>query len=235
MSKYDIGAITIGVIIAFIAFVTVNNILIGAAIGLVFIAYYFLMLRKKLKAYLESLEKIHCCYNFINTFIISLSVKESLDDAFEASTRKVPNSLEIVLEGTKEMTTFQKMEYLQKYFNYGMYRMLVNLVSLHIEQGGNILKMADSLILETRRVEETILETESINKRKVGEFTILWALAFIVLLFIRFSLTSFYKNMLSSTIFVILLVVFYLIVLLSIHLFVSKYVKIPIKEENKYE
>lgn len=232
MKKYDLGAITIGAIIALIAFLTINNIFVGIGIGVLFIAYYFLLLRKKLKNYLFSLEKIHCCYNFINSFLITLSVKESLEEAFESSTRKVPASLEVILQEMNDMSVDQKLEYLTRYFNYGMYRMLVNLVKLHVDQGGNILKMSDSLILETRRVEETVIESESINRKKIGEFVILWSLAFVVLIFMRFSLTEFYKNMLSSKIFVILLIVFYLLVLLSAHLFINKYVKLPIKEES---
>lgn len=232
MKKYDLGAISISTVIGLIAFLTSNNIFICLGVLLVFALYYFLLARKKLKIYFTKKFKVHCCYNFINSYLISLSVKGSMDEAFVSATRNPKDSFESVLSGISDMNPKEKLDYLKSYFEFGMYKMFLDLIELHEEQGGNILKMSESLINETRRIEEAMIESESNSIKKITEFIILWSLAFVVLLFMRFALANFYMNMLSSTIFIILLVVFYLIVLLSTHLFINKVVVLPISDEK---
>ncbi len=232
MKKFDLGVVTINAVIALIAFLTINNIFACIGVFIIFSAYYFLIARKRIKLYLEKNCKLHTCYNFINSFLISLSIQGSLDEAFLAASKNAKGSFETILSEINDMTSKEKLDYLTKYFEFGTFKMLVNLISLYEEQGGNILKMGESLINETRRIEETLIESESNSKKKITEFAILWSLSFVVLLFMRFALSDFYLNMLASTIFIILLIVFYLFFLLSVHLFVNKVTTLPINEEK---
>lgn len=236
MKKYDLLAITISTVCFLIAFLTTDNIIIGAGVFVVYLAYYFLILRKKFANYIDNNKRLHTCYNFINSFLVTLSVKESFEEAFVSGTRNADKKFSEFLLEMEEMTIDQKIEYLTRYFHFGIYHMFTNVVKLYQEQGGNILKMADSLMSESRRIEETVVECESISVKKGIEFLVLWGLSFIVLLFMRFALSNFYMNMLKSKIFLILLIVFFLVVLLSLHLMASKYVILPVKEESvQYE
>ena len=130
------------------------------------------------------------------------------------------------------MTSFEKIEYLKKYFSFSVYSMFVKVISLHMEQGGNVLKLSESLLNEIRRIEDSINQTISINRKKTFEYFLLWFMSFLVLIFLRLSLSSFYQIMLSSNIFFILLIAYYLLFLFAIYSFINKFVIVPIKEET---
>ncbi len=232
MKKYDLCGLTISLVILAVSYLTSNNLIIGLSIGLIFAAYYFLVARKKLKTAKESNAKVHECYNFIYSFLITLSVKESLEEAFSSATRNSSEGLNQFIAEMSDMSINDKIEYLTKYFKFSTYRMFTKVIALYVEQGGNVLKLSDSLIAENNRVEQTSLDNENISKKKTFEFIILWLLSFVVLVFMRFALNSFYLSMLSSKIFMILLIVFFIVVLLSIHIYILRYSKLIAKEES---
>lgn len=235
MKKIDLAAVSISTFVCLVAFLTSNNLFVGLGILLIFIAYYFLVIRKKIKAYLASKECIYACTKFINSFLVTLSIKESLEDAFQQSTHNTSENFHNYVAQIQEMNINEKIDYLKNYFRYSIYKMFTNVVSLYVDQGGNVLKLSESLLAENSRVEEAMNETQTISKNKAIEFVILWALAFVVILFMRFALMDFYMKMLNSVIFLILLIVFFLLFLLSSHVFISRLVNLPIKEDIEDE
>lgn len=232
MKKYDLCGLTVSLIILVVAYLTSNNLIIGLSIGLVFITYYFLIARKKLKNTKENNAKVHECYNFIYSFLITLSVKDSLEEAFNSATRNSSENLNQFISEMSDMSINEKIEYLTKYFHFSTYRMFTKVIALYMEQGGNVLKLSDSLIAENNRIEQASLDNENLSRKKTFEFIILWLLSFVVLIFMRFSLNSFYMSMIKSNIFMIFLIAFYSIVLLSIHIYICRYSKLIAKEEN---
>lgn len=236
MKKNELFAITISAVICLIAYLTSNNLWIAIGVFVVYVLYYFIFARKKILVYLDEVERVHSCFHFINSFMVTLSTKDSLDDAFESGVRNPNKNLKELIEQMKDMSTIEKIKYLNKYFHFGVYHMFTNVVDIYLEQGGEIFKIGDTLYQESGRIEETITTTNTNSKKKIAEFSILWALAIVVILFMRFALKDFYSKMLNSIIFMVLLVVFFLLILISIHLFILKYVKLPIKvEEGKDE
>ena len=129
------------------------------------------------------------------------------------------------------MNIIERIRFLRSYFNLAIYKMFINIIELHQEQGGSILNISDSLIRECTRVEKTLSESNSIGKRHLVEFIILWLLSFLIMVFLRFALSSFYSMMIKSNIMLILISGFYLIFLASLHLFLAKFADISIKED----
>lgn len=230
--KYELSAISIALFVAMIAYLTSSSFIIAGAVLLIYIVYYFALARKKIKKYLELSERIDCCHHFISAFLITLSVKESLNDAFESGTRNANESFTSYLSQMEEMNIDEQIDYLQKYFKLNVYSMFVNVVRIYEEQGGNVLKVADSLLAENSRIEQMLNDMKILSRKKTVEFAILWILAFVVLAFMRFALSSFYEQMLQSMIFIILLVAFFLLFILSVHFYIARYTKLPIKEEE---
>ena len=232
MKKIDLLAVAISAIICLVAYLTSNNIFIAVGVMVVYVGYYFILARKKIKQFMESFSKVHLCYNFINSFLITLSIKDSLDDAFDSGCKHSTQSFDNILSEIKEMTINEKIKYLNKYFCYRVYHMFANVIDIYSEQGGNVLKISESLMAESTKIEETMNVMEANSKKKLAEFAILWALAIVVILFMRFSLSEFYFKMLNSIIFIVLLCVFFLLILVSAHIFLIKYTKLPISEEK---
>ena len=235
MKKIDITFIIAMLILALSGFLVTNLFYIPIIIMVLYLAYYFLYMRKRIFRYLNRVETIHACYSFINSFIISMSVKDSYDEAYLNGLRFAPKSM---LEETNEienMTIIERIKFLRQYFNLSIYKMFLNIVDLYQEQGGNILTLSEGLTRECTRVEKDVVETTSISNRHLAEFLILWLLAFMIIVFLRFSLVSFYFEMLKQPLFVVLVTLFYLLFLGSAHLFFVKYSTVLIKEDNLNE
>lgn len=231
MKKVDVFYILLSLVIAFTSYLVTETIYIPVGVFFVYVIYYFLLIRKRIKKYLNKIEVVHACYNFINSFIITLSVKESYEEAYQNGLRTAPKSL---LEETIEienMNITERISFLRSYFNLGIYKMFINIVEMHQEQGGNILTISDSLIRECTRVEKSLVESTSIGNRHLIEFGVLWLLAFLILIFLRFGLSQFYMQMIENTLVIALVTFFYLIVLISIHLFLIKFSTLSLKED----
>lgn len=231
MKKIDPIFIIASALIAFSGYITTMQIIIPIGIFLIYVLYYFVLIRKRISNYLHKVEVVHACYHFINSFLITMSVKESLEEAYQNGLRIAPKSL---LEETNEienMTIIERIVFLRSYFNLAIYKMFINIINLHQEQGGNILTISDSLFRECTRVEKTLSESTSIGNRHLIEFFVLWLLSLFILIFLRFAISQFYSQMINSILMISLISGFYLILLISAHLFLIKYTNLSVKED----
>ena len=125
-----------------------------------------------------------------------------------------------------------RITYLKEFFNLAVFKMFINVLNLYQDQGGNILSMSDELISESTRIVKSVSESLSESNRYLGQFLLLWIMSVAVLLFIRFSISSFYTSMLKSSVFVGFLIIFFILILFSIHLFIVRYSSIVVKEDQ---
>lgn len=233
MKKIDLIFLTTSLVISITAFLATNIIFIPLGIFLVYLLYYFVLIRKRIKNYLSKVETIHACYHFINSFIITLSVKESLEEAYQNGLRLAPASLTKESSEIENMTILERINFLRQYFNLAIYKMFLNIIGLYVDQGGNILNISDSLIRECTRVEKDLNESSAISNRHLVEFGILWLLSFFIMIFLRFALANFYIQMLKNPLIIALICLFYLLFLLAAHLFIYQYTSLTIKEDSE--
>lgn len=231
MIGISISFIAISTLIAVICFLTTSNIFYAVAIFLVFTAYFFIYLFKKLKKYNLLIKRVHSCYFFINSFLITLSVKESISDAYESGLRIQDSQLHLFANELNELSDDEKVKYLKNYFKLAIYKMFLNVFEIYQDQGGNILSMSENLIRETTRTEKVVNESSNLGIKHLIEFIVLWSLSFAVLLFMKFGIGEFYNKMLQNPIFAPLIFVFFLLCLVSIHLFLKNFMNLSIKED----
>lgn len=231
MKKVDLIYIIGSLLIAFTGYLTTSIIYIAIGIFAIYILYYFALIRKRIKKYFKRIEVCHSCYHFVNSFIITMSVKESYEEAYQNGLRLAPKSLLSETSEIENMTILERISFLRSYFNLAIYKMFLNIIALYQDQGGSILKMSDSLLRECTRVEKSIKESSSISNRHLAEFGVLWILSFFILVFLRFALRQFYQQMISSVTVIVFITGFYLIFLISLHLFLLRYTLMPVKED----
>lgn len=232
MKKVDIFLIILGFFLGILCFIATFNLIFSIAILLIFVIDYFLFMRKKFLHYFDLIERVHNSYHFINSFVITLSVKESLEDAYQNGIRINNARLNAETNELKEMTTIERVKYLKGYFNLSIYKMFLNVLDLYLDQGGNILNMSDNLIRECTRTEKTLNETIAIGYKHLTEFLILWLLSIGILIFMRFSIEEFYLMMIKNQLIVPLIFLFFLVCIGSINLFVNTFTNLTIKEEE---
>ena len=76
--------------------------------------------------------------------------------------------------------------------------MFLSLLSLHLDRGGDILDLSSDLLHESSRIEESAQSYWKKAKGKILGFYFLWAMAFVILVFLRFGLTSFFTRIKGS-------------------------------------
>lgn len=235
MKKVDLIFIFIGFFLGFLCFVSTNNYIYSGVLVLIFIIDYFVLMRKKILHYYGLIERVHTSYHFINSFVITLSVKDSLDDAYQNGIRINNARLNAETKELNEMPVIDRVRYLKDYFNLSIYKMFLNVLDLYQDQGGNILNMSDNLMRECTRTEKTLSDTLSIGYKHLIEFIVLWLMSFAILLFMRFSIEEFYLLMLKNVFIVPMIFVFFLLCVGSINLFINSFTDLTVKEELKNE
>ena len=232
MKNANILAIFVSFILGAIAYFTSNNYYLAGAVTLLNLLYYFIFGSRKIKQYLATNFRIHSCYQFINSFLITMSVKDSLDDSYFNATQGASGEYLDIVNELNNMPTMDKIEYLRKYFNLAVYKMFINVLNIYMDQGGNLLSMGDALLQETTRIEETLNKSNRSMKRVSIEFAVLWLITFGVLIFLRFGVQDFYLTMLTSIPFFVILCLFFVIFLFSVHIFIKRATAIYIKEDR---
>ena len=233
MKKIDLVFIFLAIFLGILCYISTKNLVFSIIILVIFVADYFLLMRKKFTHYFSLIERVHTSYHFINSFVISLSVKDSLEDAYQNGIRINNARLNAETKELNEMAVLDRVRYLYGYFNLSIYKVFLNVLDLYQDQGGNILNMADNLLRECTRTEKTLSDTISIGYKHLTEFLILWLMSFAILLFMRFSIEEFYMMMLKSPFVTPLIFVFFIICIGSINLFVNSFTNLTIKEGPK--
>jgi len=233
MKKVDLIFIFIGFFLGFLLFISTNNYIFSVVLALIFIVDYFLLMRKKILHYFDLIERVHTSYHFINSFVITLSVKDSLDEAYQNGIRINNARLNAETKELDDMPVIERIKYLKDYFSLSIYRMFLNVLDLYQDQGGNILNIADNLMRECTRTEKTLSDTLSIGYKHLTEFIILWLMSFAILLFMRFSIEEFYLMMLKNAFITPMIFMFFLICVGSTNLFINSFTDLTVKEEAK--
>lgn len=233
MKKYDLIFIFLGVLLGILCYISTKNLIFSIVILVVFVVDYFIFMRKKFIHYFGLIERVHTSYHFINSFIISLSVKDSFEEAYQSGIRINNARLNAETKELNEMVALDRVRYLYGYFNLSIYKVFLNVLDLYQDQGGNILNMADNLLRECTRTEKTLSDTLSIGYKHLTEFIILWLMSFAILLFMRFSIAEFYMMMLKSPFVAPMIFMFFIICIVSINLFVNSFTNLTVKEGSK--
>ncbi len=233
MKKINIIFGILGILLGFLCYLSTSSIIFSVLIFAIFTIDYYFLMRKRFTRYFDLIERVHASYHFINSFVISLSVKDSLEDAYQNGIRINNTKLTEEAAELSNFSVVDRVKGLRDYFQLSIYKMFLNVLDLYQDQGGNILNMADNLLRECTRTEKTLTETLSIGYKHLTEFVILWLMSFAILLFMKFSIKDFYSTMLRNPIIVPLIFLFFLICIISTNLFVNAFTDLTIKEELK--
>lgn len=205
----------VGVVVSFVyagvAYIASQNIFSTISIFLLNTAFFVLIVQRQMNKNQQKIHRYHACFQFINSFIISLNVKGSLSAAIESGYETTDAQTKEILDSIKELNDDEKLNYLSKHFKFDIYRLFVDTVSLWNEQGGDILKMSQYLIYQARLKEEYLINCETIHRQKTVEFVILWSISLAILAILRFALSQFFdriRNILFYQIAVVGVVIF---------------------------
>ena len=91
MNQVIVIGLVISILLGISGFLASGNLIVGVA-GLVLSMLYFLIIAKKaIHKYETKINRFRECYHFINNFIVSLSIKNSVSSALESVIETMPN------------------------------------------------------------------------------------------------------------------------------------------------
>ena len=220
--NFTVVGLIISLVFAGITFIASQNIFSSTSIFLIFTMFFVLIARRLLNKNQQKIHRYHQCFQFVNTFIISLNVKGSLSAAIQSAYDTANSETKEILDSIKELNEEEKISYLIKFFKFDLYRLFVDTIHLWNEQGGDIIKMSRHLVEQVRLKEEYLLACQSINKAKTVEFIVLWAIALTILAALRFALSQFFNRVCETIFYQIAIVVIILFALVSIYLLIKR-------------
>ncbi len=171
----------------------------------------------------QLLNKTNQGYAFINQFIITLSVHQTINATYQQLYPKWPNEVKKYIENEGKLDSFDNLLGLGDYFNSYIYRVFLDILKIYAEEGGSIIKMSEYLLAQVRLGEEQLSELKQIILKKIGELITLWALSLFTLVFTKISIDDIYHHMLTNQIFLLFMISYFLIVLINLHLFFKRF------------
>lgn len=235
MSQIVLYGIIISLILGIASFVASNNWIISVVILVIGTLYFILLANPMVKKYKTKKERFSECYHFVNTFIVSLSIKGTITGAYESAISSMPDDFITNIENIETFSNKEKLEHLHKYFRFHVFSLFLDLVNIYEEQGGDILEMSNHLLDETRCIEEYVTNSSSISKKKLMEFGVLWFLTIGIMVFLRFSLSQFFKTLTKQLFYPIGILGVSLFCLLTIHIAIYRMCKLQIKGWDDHE
>ena len=227
--NYLVVGIIVSFVFAGVTFIASQNIFTSIFIFLINIAFFVLIVRRRMHKNQQKIHRYHQCFQFINSFIISLNVKGSVSAAIESGYETADEDTKTLMDTIKELTEEEKIMYLCKYFKFDLYRLFVDTVFLWNEEGGDILKMCQYLINQARLKEQYLLTCETIHRQKTIEFVVLWSISLAILSILRFALSQFFDRISSTLFYQIAVVVIILFALISIYILIMRVSRIELE------
>ena len=235
MDQITMIGILVSLILGICSFVASNNYIVGIAVLALGVLYFLLLARPMFKKYKAKVMRFHECYHFINTFIVSLSVKGTIQAAYESAISSMPDEFLVNIENIETFTNKEKIEHLGKYFRFHIYSLFLDLLNLFEDQGGDILQMSGYLLDELRSIEEYVDTSSSISRKKLTEFAILWFLTLVIMVFLRFALAQFFSLIEKQIFYPIGIGAVCLFCYITIHIGLMRMCSLEIKGWNDHE
>ena len=229
MKNSLIRFVAISLTLSMIAYFSSNSFIIAGIVLSLYILYYFLFQYRREKKYENEIKQFQECVNFINSFIVSLSIKESVPAALNLVSENTSESFKEEYEGIKHLEDMEKLQYLKKYFHFHIYYLFLTLIDIYQERGGNVLDLSEHLLEELRTQDTYQTKISAMKKRKALEFVILWSFSIAILLLLRIALSTYYQAMSASIVFKIMILVFFMFLLLTIELLFRKIYRLNVK------
>lgn len=220
--NYVAVGLLVSIVLTGVNFIASQNIFTTLFIFLISNAFFVLIVRRQMHKNQLKTHRYHQCFQFINSFIISLNVKGSLASSFQSAYDISDEATKEIVDSINALTEEEKLTYLCKFFKFDLYHLFVDMIFLWNEEGGDILKMSRYLVEQVRLKEEYLLTCQSLNKSKTIEFVVLWSIALVILTALRFALTQFFSFIAKTIFYQIAVVVILLFILLSIYILLLK-------------
>jgi hypothetical protein len=202
-----------------LAYLASGQWLLGVLVFLVFFLVLYFLVSPLFAQYEIKTRKHHECFRFVNGFLVSLAVTSSPEEAYASALSGMGGELNDLGRSLEKESIPSRLHYLGRYFEEGYYPMFLSIYQLYSEQGGDLLTMAEPLLKETTRAEESANSLAKESRKKLGEFATLWLMGALIMGFVRYGLSSFFDRLSQSLPYLLTCSVYFAVCLASFTVF----------------
>jgi len=237
MSKRLIVYLLISLLFGGVFYYLTNNLIFSVINLSFYLIYFFVIFEKKYRKYSIIIRKTTECINFINNFVITISINNSLTTTLNSLSSGFSDSLVEQINSINQLNDEEKIIYLDNYFENHLYSAFIKILKQYLYEGGNIIDSSHLLIFDSRMVEENLNNYISFSKKKVLQFYIGWILCFAILITMHIFLGEYFTKIQKMPYFPYACLVFFLFFLvcqafLFNHYFDLSFINKEIKNEN---
>lgn len=200
---------------------TTRNVIFTAALALIFLILFYLLIERGYRKFELNSQKVKECTKFINNFIITLSINKSINTTYEQVKETFNEELKRIDENNSNQGVEERIKSLKSYFNLKIYEVFLKLLDQYLFQGGDIIKISQLLLFDTRKMTSLLDDYMVISKRKLIEFASMWGLTMIILVVIQLSMNIFYSQILQMSFYPIAIFIFFIVFIVFLYLFMS--------------
>lgn len=229
MNKSILLGVILSLIFGCVCFISTENIYVTLVVFALTLLYFICVISPRFKKYKKMTNRFNYCNLFINNFIISLNIKNSIAGAFESVKNSMDDGFNEQLEDIKELKEEEKILYLRKYFGFHVYQLFSDVILTWLDQGGDILKLSNTVLEDCRGNQELIDSYKSSNKKIAVEFSLLWMFAIVIIFILRFVLNDFFKSIIKIPFYPYMVGAIFLLILISIEIFSQRMTNLRIR------
>lgn len=212
---------------------TTRNYIYGIVLFLINLIFFLLLVEKEFKKFSLIDRKTHECISFINNFIITLSINNSITTTFESVRDSFKGELKQEIDSIDHLMVDERLKVLKTYFNLSLYEFFLKIINQYEYNGGNILQISQLLIFDSRKLQTSLDNFKSVSKRKMIEFMTMWGITLIILVVIQVALNMFYNSILKMSFYTPSIFAFFIMFLLFIYLFIKHQTNLTFINEKK--
>lgn len=215
----------VSILLGVVSYIAMNNYIIAIILSVISILFFFFLIIPTIRNYVEEINRYHILHQFINSFIISLSITDSIELSF-ANAKTMTNTM---------LSDISSIYELIDVFPFYTYRLFSDVMRMWEEEGGDILRQSEYLLKSSRNIEERIIESNRHTKKTLVDFIVLWTVALSIMMFIRIALKQFYGHMVQNFIYQIGISLVILFFLFSVYMFTKKATNIELNKVKEDE
>ena len=165
--------------------------------------------------------------HFANSLIMQITVTPNASTAINEISNFLNNEEKEILQND-ELLVKEKLEAIEKNYDFPLYQVFKEIIVLYDTQGGDIIDMSLQLL---RQIDDYIKNVEEIyldNIKKISEVLVLWGFAFGVIIYIKEIMKDYYMQIILNQSFQMVIGIFFMMFIITLFILSKKYIEIRI-------
>lgn len=203
----------------------IMSVIIGI-ISFILIKFYVL---KKLNIANKFKDSINEFSHLANSLIMQLTVTPNVSMSFKEICSFLDDKQKDILLND-ELLIKERLDSIEKYYNFPLYQVFKEIIVLYDTQGGNIIDMSLELLNQIDNYIKNINVLSLDNNKKIGEVLVLWTFSLVALFYIKNILFDYYEEIILIPSFQYIVFVFFGLLIFSIYIMAKNYIEVKVGE-----